>query len=110
MRFAMPEVSGRRADQLCNLVAMLELRAIDLDNRTRILQHRLSGSFDNTSLAGSGGSEEEEVSDRTSWRGHPGQIHLIDVHDLLNGFILADNQAAQAYFQGFRLSPRPGRI
>ena len=56
------------------------------------------------------GPKKEEVPDRTARRGHPGQIHLIDVHDLLNGFILADNQPAQAYFQGFRLSPCPGRI
>ena len=110
MRFAMPKVSGRRTDQLCNLVAVLELRAVNLDNGARILQHRLSGGFHNASLAGSSRSKEEEVSNRTTWRGHSGQIHLIDVHDLLYGFILANNQSAQAYLQGFRLSPRPRRI
>src|ERR1700689_934197 len=110
MRFTMAEVSGRRADQLGNLVAVLELRAINLDNRAGILQHRFSRGFHDASLAGSGGTKEEEVSDRTTWRGHAGQVHLIDVDDLLYGFVLADDQPAQANFEGFRLSARPGRI
>src|SRR5450432_1920725 len=110
MRLPMPEVSGRRADQLCDLMAMLELRAINLDHRARILHHRLRSGFHDASLARSSWTKEQEVSDRAARRGHPGEIHLIDVHDLLYGFILTDNQSAQAYFQGFRLSPRPSRI
>ena len=37
MRLAMPQVSGRRADQLRDLVAVLELGAVDLDHRAGIL-------------------------------------------------------------------------
>src|SRR5580693_10285578 len=110
MRFAMSQVSGGRSDELCDLVAMLELRAIDLDHRARVLQHRLSRGFHDASLAGPGWPEEQEVSDGTSRRSHPCEIHLIDVHDLLNRLILADNQAAQTYFQRFSFSPRSGRI
>ena len=36
MRFAMSQISGRRADQLRNLVTVLEFRAIDLDDCARI--------------------------------------------------------------------------
>ncbi len=38
MRFAVPQVSGRRTDQLGDFMAVLELGATDLDYCSRILQ------------------------------------------------------------------------
>ena len=38
--FAVSEISGRRADQLGNFVALLELSAIDLEDCVRIAQQR----------------------------------------------------------------------
>ena len=37
------------------------------------------------------GPKKEEVADRPSGSAHSGEIHLIDVHDLLDRFILTDN-------------------
>ena len=110
MRLAMSQVSGRRADQLRDLVAVLELGAIDLDDRARILQQRLGGGFDDAGLARAGRPQEQEIPDRTAGRAHPRQIHLIDVDDLLDRLILTDDHSAQAALERYRLSPGFGRI
>ena len=54
MGFAMPQISGRRTDQLRDLMAVLKLGAIDLDDGARILQQSFSGRFDDAGLAGAG--------------------------------------------------------
>ena len=66
MRFAMSQVSGRRADQLRDLMAVLKLGAIDLDDRARILQQRFRGGFHDARLARAGRPQEQEVPDRTA--------------------------------------------
>ena len=110
MRFAMPQISGRRADQLGDLMAVLELGAIDLDDRARILDQRFGCRFDDAGLAGSGRPQEKEVADRSSGSAHPGQIHLINIYDLLDRLVLADDVAVERLFQIFRFSPGLCRI
>ena len=56
--FAMPQVAGRRADQLSDFVTMLEFRAVDLDHRGRITQQDFRGGLYNASFACSAGTEE----------------------------------------------------
>ena len=106
----MPEISRRRADQFGDFVAVLKLRAIDLDDRAGVLHQRFGGGFHDARLTRSGGPEEQEVSDRTPGRRHAGQMHLINVDDLLDGFVLTDNHSAQAGFKSFCLSSGPRRI
>ena len=60
VRFAMPEISGRRADQFGDLVAVLKLGAVDLENRAGVADERFGGGFDQPGLARPGGSEETE--------------------------------------------------
>src|SRR6266478_707276 len=60
MCFAMPQIPWRRSDQLCNLVAMLEFRAIDLNNRARAFHQRFGRGFDDARLAGTGGTKEQK--------------------------------------------------
>src|SRR6185312_5917378 len=55
-------------------------------------------------------SEEKEVANRPSRRCHSGHIHLVDVDDLLDRFILTDNQLPETSFQASRGLPRLGRI
>ena len=45
MGLAMPQVSGRRADQLGDLVAVLELGAVDLDHGAGIAGEALGHGF-----------------------------------------------------------------
>ena len=78
----MPQVSGRRADQLRNLVAVLEFRAVNLDDRARIAHQRLSRGFHDACFAGSSWPQKEEVPDGTARGRHSRQIHLINIDDL----------------------------
>ena len=94
MRFAMPQISGRRADQLGNLVAVLKFRAVDLDDCARIAHQRLGGCFHDARLAGSGRPQKQEVPDRTARGRHAGQIHLVNIDDLLDRFVLPDDHAS----------------
>jgi len=50
MGLAVAEVSGRRTDQLCNLVRMLELGAIDFDAGSSVAKKRLGDSLDHPGL------------------------------------------------------------
>ena len=103
MGFAMPEVSGRRTDQLGDFVAMLKLRAIDLDDRAGIAHQAFRGGFHQARFAGTGGSQEEQIADRPSGAGHAGQVRLINADDLLNGLVLADDSLPQIDVQLLRL-------
>ena len=58
MRFAMPQISGRRADQFGDLMAMLKLSAIDLDHRAAIAHQAFGRGFHQPRLAGAGGPEK----------------------------------------------------
>src|ERR1700676_5522847 len=95
MGLAMSQISGRRADQLGDLMAMLELSAIDLDDSARILQQCFRGGFNDAGFTRSSRTQEKEVSDRTARCTHPREVHLIDVDDLLDRLILAHDHAAK---------------
>src|SRR5882757_7068478 len=96
MRLAMPQISRRRTDQLCDFMAVLKFRAIDLNHRARVLQQGLRGRFDNSRLARARGAKEQEVSDRAARRIHPGKMHLVDVDDLLDRLILPDDHSPKS--------------
>ena len=51
MRFAMPQVAWRRADQLGDFVRVLEFRAIHLDHRARIAEQNFRRRFHDARLA-----------------------------------------------------------
>src|ERR1022692_1525300 len=99
----MPEVSGRRADQFGDFVAMLELRAIDLNYRARIAHQAFRRGFHQPRLAASGGSQEQKIADRSSRAGHARQVSLVNADDLLNGLVLAYNPLVQIRVQLFSL-------
>jgi hypothetical protein len=79
-------------------MTVLKFRAINFDHRAGILHQRFRCGFHDASLTGTRWAEEQEVPNGTRGRRHPGQIHLIDVDNLLDGFILTDNHAAQVRF------------
>ena len=101
MRFAMPQISGRRADQLGDLMAMLELRAIDLDNGVRIAHQAFGHGFHQPGLARPGRAEEQEIADRAAGRLHAGEISLVHIDNLVDGLLLSDDFLAQAGTQFF---------
>ncbi len=105
--FAVAEVAGRRADELGDFVAVLEFGAIDFNDGAIGAGEGFGGGFDDPGLAGAGGAEEEEVADGAMRGAEAGEVHLVDIDNLGDGFILADNQLAEAAFErrGFAAGP-----
>ena len=110
MRLAMAQVSGRRADQLGDLVAVLKLRAVDLDHRAAVAHQALRRGFHQPRLAGAGRPQEQEVADRPSRARHARQIRLINVNDLLDRLVLADDSLAQIRVEFLRFETGLRRI
>src|SRR5947209_733743 len=106
MRFAVSQVSWGRADQLRDFMAVLKLRAIDLDYGSRIVQQRLGGGLHDASFSGAGRAEKQKIPNRPPNRGHPGQVRLISLDDLMNGFVLSHDEVAELVLQILRLSSR----
>src|SRR5271166_2024056 len=93
MGFTMTQITGRRADQLCDLMRMLELSAVNLDAGARITKQRLRHGLDDASLAGPRRSQEKEISDRPAGRVQSRKEHLMDFGDLLDSGILSYDPA-----------------
>src|SRR5258705_306028 len=110
MRFTVSKISRRRTDQLRDFMTVLKLRAIDLDYGSRILQQGLGSRLNNPSFSGAGRSKEQKVSDRPADRAQPRQMSLISPHDLVNCFVLSNDEAAKFVLQVLRLPSRPGGI
>src|SRR5438067_11971099 len=99
MRLAMTQVSGRRADQLGNLMAVLEFGTVDLDHRARVLEQHLGRSFHDPGFTRTRRSQEQKVPDGPSGRVHPRQVHLVDVNDLLDRLILPYDHSTESGLQ-----------
>ncbi len=91
----MSQVSRRRADQLGNLVRMLELGAIDLDAGPRVAKQRLRHRLHHPRFAGAGRPQEQQIAHGTVRRIQASQKHLIDFRYLFDRLILAHNLPAQ---------------
>src|SRR6266849_5206724 len=91
MSLPVSQISGRRADQLGNLMAVLELGAVDLDHCARVADEAFSGRLDKPGFARAGRPEEQKISDRPAGTRHARQVRLIDIYDLLNRVVLADD-------------------
>src|SRR5260370_42560524 len=110
MRFAVPEVSRRRTDQLRDFMAVLKLRAIDLDYRSRIFQQGLGSRLDNASFSGAGRPQEQKVSDRPADGRQSREVRLISPHDLVNCLVLSNEEVTEFVLQILRLPSRPGGV
>src|SRR2546421_11490723 len=95
MRFAMAQVSRRRADQLGDLTTVLEFGTVNFSHRAGILEQCLGGCFHGPGFTGSRGAEKEKASNEPAWGIYAGDIHLINVDNLSNCFLLPDDTLAQ---------------
>ena len=91
VRFTMSQIAGRRADQLGDFVAVLELGAIDFDYRACITDEALSHGLHEARLAGAGRPKEEQGSYRPAGAGEACEVSLIDAQDLLDSLVLTDD-------------------
>src|SRR5215468_5677599 len=88
----MTEVTRRRADQLRDLVRMLKLRAVNLRDQIRITKKYFRGGLDDSRLAGTCGTKEEQVPDWTAGVSQSSQKDLIQAGDASHSAILSDDQ------------------
>src|SRR5882762_4393229 len=95
MRFAMTQIAWGRANQLGNLVRVLELRAIDLYDRTSIPKKDLSGRFHNAGHSRTGRTEEQQIAHRSAGRVQSCTKHLEHVNKGLHALFLPYNLGAQ---------------
>src|SRR6476661_9042257 len=110
MRLPVSQISRGRADQLRNLMGVLELGAIDLDTRPRVPKQRLRHRLDYTRLPRPGRSQEQQVPHGASWRVQACQEHLIDLYHLLDRLILPHNSPPQGSFKLSSIVASPVRI
>src|SRR5271157_3704898 len=99
----MAQIAGRGADQLCDLMRMLELSAVDLDAGAWVAKQRFRHGLDDASLARPRGPQKEEVADRATGRIQSGQKHLINFGDVLDGQILSYDSAPEGGFKRLRV-------
>src|SRR5262245_49052743 len=95
----MPDVTGRRADKLRDLVTVLKLRAVKLDKRRRTAKQNVRRGFDQSRFSGSCRSEKQKIRKRPSGAAHPSQDHLIDIDKLRHCFVLPNDLASQAFLK-----------
>src|SRR5690348_11995589 len=110
MGLAVSQISRRRADQLGDLMRVLELGAIDLDTCPRVSKQRLRHRLDYPRLSRASRSQEEQVPHRTSRRVQARQEHLIDLYHLLDRLILPHNAPPQSSFKLSSIVASPVRI
>src|SRR5581483_12266685 len=105
MCFPVTQISGRRADQLRDLVTMLELSAIDFDYGTSISYQTLSQCLNGPSFPGPRRSEEQQISNRTTRGGHTRQVGLVHIHDLFYSILLPHDPLLEVVPERFRFVP-----
>src|ERR1700756_2387309 len=88
MRLAMPQVTWRRANQLRNLMRMLEFRAVDLDHCPRVLEKYLRRRFHNARLTRSRRPQKEQGPARPPRRVQAGTEALVQVDQRLHALFL----------------------
>src|SRR6516165_10476148 len=96
VRFAVTQVAWGRADQLGNLVRVLEFGTIHLDHKARVTEQNFGCGFDNPGFTGSGRPEEQQIANGTTWRVQAGTEDLVEVDQSLNALFLTDNLGAQS--------------
>src|SRR5690348_4135987 len=88
MSFAMPEVSWRRPNQLGDLMAVLELSAVDFDYCAPVPDQTLGRGLHEPRLTWAGRTEKEEIPDWPASRRQSREVSLISPHDMLNCLFL----------------------
>src|SRR5208337_514885 len=96
MGFTMTQIARRRANQLGDLVRMLELSAVNLDAGAHIPKQRLRHGLDDAGLARPRRSQEEEIPNWAAGRIQSRQKHLINFADFLDSGILAYDPAPKS--------------
>src|SRR5690349_20026642 len=106
----MTQVSGRRTDQLGDLVAVLELRTVDLDHRAGFAGETFCHRFDRARLTRARWSQEQQAAHRPSRRIHSRQEGLVNAKDVANGRVLPDDTLAHVLLELLYSVPHSGGV
>jgi len=110
VRLAVPQIPRGRADQLRDLMGVLELGAINLDYGARIAKQNFRRGFDDTGLARTGRSEKQQITHGPTGRVQAGTEHLIKIHDSLHRLVLPHNLSTQSPLKIPRFNASKRRI
>src|SRR6266567_3238519 len=110
MGFAVAQVAWRRANQLGNLVRVLELRAINLDDCASIPKKDFRCRFHNARLSRTGWTQEQQVSHGTTGRVQTGAKDLKHVYQGLDALFLPDDLGTQRGLKIARIRAADGWI
>src|SRR5205085_3113689 len=99
MGFPVSQVSGRRSNQFCDFMAVLELGAVDLNYRTGIAGQTFGCGFNQPGFSRSGRAQKKKITDRPAGARHPREVCLIDLDYLLNSVILTDDELAKVQIE-----------
>jgi hypothetical protein len=110
MGLAMPEISWRRSDQFGYFMTVLKLGAVNLNDGAWVADERLRSGFHCPCFPGTRGAQEQEIANRSAVEGHPSEISLISPDDLVNRFVLSNDEVTQVFLQILGLRSRPGGI
>src|SRR5439155_17099365 len=77
----------------------MDFRAVHLNNRTCISEKNFRSRFDDARLARTSRTKEQEITNGPPRRIQSGAEHLIQVHQRLHSFFLADNLRIQRRFK-----------
>src|SRR5579884_3333557 len=108
--FTMSEVARRRADQLGNLVAVLEFGTIDLDACSGISEECLGNCLNNASFPRARRPQKEEIADGASRWIETCQKHLVDFRHFLDRVFLTNDPSAEISFKFFSFRPTAGWV
>ena len=107
---AMAEIPRRRTDQLGDLVAVLELSAVNFDHGAVVAEEDLSRGLDQASLAGAGGSEKQQVGDGPAGSRKACLVYLEHAAQASHGAFLSHHALEQSLFKISDLWAVQGRI
>src|SRR5450432_2106137 len=88
-------------------MAVLEFRAVDLDDRARVAEKRLRHGFNHPGFTRSSGPKKEQVSHRAPGSVQSGKKHLVDFHHFFYGRVLANDLPAQSGVKIHRIRAAP---
>jgi hypothetical protein len=94
-RLAVAEVARRAADELRDLVRVLELGAVDLNHRVGVAEEDFRRGLDDARLARPRGAEEEHRADGAVRRVHPGEEDLVEAAHAAHGALLPHDARGQ---------------
>src|SRR5579875_609879 len=88
-------------------MAVLELRAVNLQDGSFIPQQGLGGSFHQAGLARAGRTQEKQIREWSARGRESGAKNLVDPCQLAHSAILAYHLAAKALFETLHLGTSP---